>query len=88
MVVVEEVVPDDAVGHPVHVDPGAAAGAVPVDHVLLDEGAGDETVAALAQVAVHVDAVGVVVVDDVPPDDRPVAGHPLDDIENQFHSCD
>src|SRR5262249_10826422 len=69
VIVVEEVVLDQAVGDAVHVDPGAATCPVTVDHVRLDQGARDDAVAPLAGVAVHVDAVGVVVVHVVAPDD-------------------
>ena len=42
-------------------------------YLLFDQGGGDQAVAALALVAVHVDAVGVVVVHVVAADDRAVA---------------
>ena len=73
VIVVEEIVADHAVGHAVHVDSRPAAGAVAVDDVVLDQRIRDQAVAALALVAVHVDAVGVVVVHEVVADDRAVA---------------
>jgi hypothetical protein len=43
------------------------------DHVVLDQGVGDDPVAARAQVGVELDARGAVVVDAVRAHDRPVA---------------
>ena len=59
--------------HAVAVDAGAAAAAVVVDDVVLDERAGDDAVAALADVAVHVDAVARGCPRRVAADDRAVA---------------
>jgi hypothetical protein len=73
VVAVEQVVAEDRVLHAVAVDAGAARHAVVEDDVVLDQGARDDAVAALAQVSVHVDAVGVVAPHHVAADDGPVA---------------
>ena len=74
VVVVEQVVADDAVDAAVHVDAGAAADAVAVDHVALDERVRDQAVAAPALASPFMwRPLRVVVVDDVVADDRPVA---------------
>src|SRR5207245_5495622 len=70
VVVVEHVVLDDGVLHAVAIDAGAAAGAVVVDDVANDHRAGDDAAAALAHVAVEVDAAIGVAEDDVVADGR------------------
>src|SRR5262249_44325453 len=71
--VVKQVVDDGGVLHAVAVDAGAAAGAIVVDDVLLNERSGDDAVAALADVAVHVDAGRGVAVECVAADGRIIA---------------
>ena len=73
MIAVEEIVAEDRALHAVAVDAGAAAEPVVVDRVGLDEGARDDAVTALAHVAVHVDAAGVIAPHDVAADHGPVA---------------
>ncbi len=70
---VDQVVADDRIGDAVHVDAAAAGLAVLVDDVVLDQRAGDDPIVTLREIAVHVDAVGIVVMTDVAADHRPVA---------------
>src|SRR5207245_11339655 len=56
MVVVQEIVLNDGRLEAVAIDARGAAGTVVVNDVVFDQGAGNESGAALAQVAVHVNA--------------------------------
>src|SRR5262249_46290765 len=66
MLVIDQVVAENGVLHAVAVDSGAAVrGRVVVDDVVLDQGPGDDAGAALADVAIHMDAAAGVAEDRV-----------------------
>src|SRR4029077_18842516 len=73
VVVVEQIVGKDRILDAVAVDAGAAPAAIAVDDVVLDPGAGDDSVAPLAQIAVHVDTTLPVAPGDIAADDRAVS---------------
>ena len=73
VLVEDDIVADQGTLDTVHVDPGAAARAVVEDVVSADDSARDDAIATHGDVAVHVDAVGVVVVDDVAANERAIA---------------
>ena len=71
--VVDQVVPEDRVLDAVAIDRGPAAESVVVDDVVLDQGVGNDAVAARADIPVHVDAAGAVPPARVPANDGIVA---------------
>ncbi len=74
MIVVQEIVLNNGGLHAVAVDARSAADPVVVNDVVFDQGAGNESGAALTQIAVHVNAIPIIPKDGVSPNDGINAG--------------
>lgn len=82
VILVQQIVANDGVLDPIHVDAGAPSCAVAEDDVVLDHGPTDDAVSALRGISVHMDTVGAIVPDPIASDRRPITA--IADIDTVF----